>query len=116
MPKVHNDADGKPTHIVFGSDEEFPKDAWSGWTMQASTPLEYDVPMGISVIITHTALGWSVSVKSKESYVYESMPEARDAVRRWLRHWAESSIEIDEVRNFHSPDRFIPADDSVPGG
>ena len=85
-------------------------------TMQLSTPLEYGEPMEISVIITHTALGWSFSEKSRDSYVYESLPEARDAVRAWLRHWAHENIEITEVRNFHSTDRFIPREGLVPGG
>ncbi len=84
--------------------------------MQTDKPLDYDSPIGISVIITHTPFGWSFTVKSEESNVYESLPAARDAVREWLRHWVEEDIEVEEVRNFHSPDRFIPKDGSVPGG
>ena len=118
MPSVKHDGDGKPTTIWLGSDEDVPTvKAPSGvWLVTSDSPIEDDKPMGISVVITHTSLGWSISVKSGDSHVYESMPEARDAVRAWLRHWADSDIEVAEVRNFHSPDRFIPKDGSVPGG
>lgn len=118
MPQVQHDADGKPTTIFFGSDEEVPQTNGPSdvWMVRSDTPSDNDKPMPISVVIAHTAIGWSVSVKSGDSYVYESMPAARQAVRDWLRHWADTDIEVNEVRNFHSPDRFIPKDGSVPGG
>lgn len=88
MPSVKHEGDGKPTTIWLGSDEDVPTvNAPSGvWLAKSDSPIDDDKPMGISVIITHTSLSWSISVKSGDSYVYESMPEARDAVRAWLRH------------------------------
>lgn len=117
MPKIKHDGDGKPSTIWLGSNEELPVNAPKDvWMVTSTTPEDYDKPMGISVVITHTSIGWSFSVKSGDSFVYKDMPTARRAVRDWLRHWADADIEVDEVRNFHSPDRFIPKDGSVPGG
>lgn len=83
---------------------------------QTSSPLDFVAPTEIAVIIVHTPFGLSFIVRSGDSKVYQSMPEARDAVRRWLQHCATSDIEVNVIRNFRSPDRFIPKDDSVPGG
>lgn len=88
MPSVKHDGDGKPTTIWLGSDEDVPTvNAPSGvWLAKSDSPIDDDKPMGISVIITHTSLSWSISVKSGDSCIYESMPEAWDAVRALLRH------------------------------
>ena len=119
MPQVKHDETSKPTSVWLGSDEDdIPQSKLpiGLWVMTSDKPLEYDKPMGISVIIAHTALGWSVRVQSGDSYVYETARDAREAVRDWLRHWSESDIRVDEVRNFHPQDPFIPKDGSVPGG
>ena len=119
MPQVKHDHTGKPIQIWLGSDEadipheKLPKGMW---VLTSDAALQYETPMPISVVVANTALGWSVSVRSGDSRVYETARDAREAVREWLRHWAEADIEVEEVRNFHPQDPFIPKDGSVPGG